>query len=390
MIITDSSVSMSASHDYATEKIRREYARAWVGADPSADGNREVSLKSVDLEKFSASMEQQAARLQTQAGGAAVQVNLSQAAKDASAAQTVKSKGSTPSTLDDIKLEMIKKLFESMTGKKFKILSLKDLQGESSSSSSRCDANRVLDSLPGGSLTMKAANADQEQTQSMGWGLEAELYERYSESEETTFSSSGSVKTADGKQISFSLDLSMSRSFTQENYASLRMGDALKDPLVINYGGGSAELTQDKYSFDIDSDGKADQISFLAGGSGFLALDKNGDGEINDGKELFGTKSGNGFKDLATYDDDSNGWIDENDSVYDKLRIWSKDSSGADQLVAIGQRGVGAIYLGSAATPFEQKTQDDNTLLGATRASGVFLREDGSAGSVQQVDLAVA
>ena len=54
-----------------------------------------------------------------------------------------------------------------------------------------------------------------------------------------------------------------------------------------------------KFKFDIDSDGKVDEISFVGKSSGFLALDKNEDGKINDGSELFGTKSGDGFSDLA-------------------------------------------------------------------------------------------
>ena len=77
--------------------------------------------------------------------------------------------------------------------------------------------------------------------------------------------------------------------------------------------------------FDIDADGEEESISYLQGGSGYLALDKNGDGVINDGSELFGTKSGDGFADLAEYDADGNGWIDENDPIFDKLLIWAKD-----------------------------------------------------------------
>lgn len=42
-----------------------------------------------------------------------------------------------------------------------------------------------------------------------------------------------------------------------------------------------------------------------------LSLDQNGNGEIDNGTELFGTKSGDGFADLARYDLDYNGWIDE-------------------------------------------------------------------------------
>lgn len=78
----------------------------------------------------------------------------------------------------------------------------------------------------------------------------------------------------------------------------------LTDPLVINLDGNIAGLSDQKFMFDIDADGEEESISYLQGGSGYLALDKNGDGVINDGSELFGTKSGDGFADLAEYDAD--------------------------------------------------------------------------------------
>ena len=90
----------------------------------------------------------------------------------------------------------------------------------------------------------------------------------------------------------------------------------------------------------------ATRISFVGPGSGFLALDQNGDGTVNDGSGLFGARTGNGFHELAAYDDDGNGWIDEGDSVYVGLRIWEKDAEGNDRLMALGKRGLGAIFLG--------------------------------------------
>ena len=199
---------------------------------------------------------------------------------------------------------------------------------------------------------------------------------------------SGVVKTADGRQINFAMDVSMSRQFASRLDVSVRAGDAPVDPLVINLSGAPGMLTERKYSFDIDSDGDADQISFAGQGSGFLALDRNGDGAINDGSELFGPESGNGFADLAKLDGDGNNWIDENDPIFSKLRIWMKDEAGADQLVALGQAGVGAIYLGNVATEFAVKDAT-NALQGQVRSSGMFLRENGVAGVIQQIDLAV-
>lgn len=89
---------------------------------------------------------------------------------------------------------------------------------------------------------------------------------------------------------------------------------------------------------DLDADGMEDQISFVLPGSGFLALDLNGDGRINDGRELFGPETGDGFAELARYDEDGNQWIDENDPVFERLRIWTKDAEGRDVLRPSGKR----------------------------------------------------
>ena len=123
-------------------------------------------------------------------------------------------------------------------------------------------------------------------------------------------------------------------------------------------------------------------------GSGFLALDKNGDDKINDGNELFGVKSGDGFKDLAEYDTDGNGWIDENDEVYDKLKVWSKTDDGKDEIRTLKESGVGAIFLGSENTEFTLEGED-GALDGKVRKTGIFLKEDGTAGTIQHVDLAI-
>ena len=126
----------------------------------------------------------------------------------------------------------------------------------------------------------------------------------------------------------------------------------------------------------------------MGSGSGFLALDKNGDGIINDGSELFGTVSGNGFADLSQYDDDGSGWIDEADEIFDKLRIWQMNPDGTSSLAALGKAGIGAICLGTAETEFSLN-QADNTNKAVIRKSGIFLYENGMAGTVQQVDMAI-
>lgn len=207
------------------------------------------------------------------------------------------------------------------------------------------------------------------------------------ESESTSFQAAGTVKTADGREIQFNVDVGMSRQFAayyEENYGIANLQTC--DPLVINLDGGIAELTDQKFFFDIDGDGEKDEVSKLASGSGYLAFDKNGDGAINDGNELFGPQSGNGFQDLAQYDSDGNGWIDENDPIWSKLKIWCQNEDGTDSLYSLSDKGVGAICLQNAATDFTLNGSQGQPN-GYIRNTGIFLYENGSAGTVQHVDL---
>ena len=91
-----------------------------------------------------------------------------------------------------------------------------------------------------------------------------------------------------------------------------------------------------------------------------------------------------------------NGWIDENDSIWSKLKIWCKDENGNDVLYKLSDKGVGAICLQNASTDFtlqgDRKAQDGTTNANATNAvvrkTGIFLYENGNVGTVQHVDMA--
>jgi hypothetical protein len=210
-----------------------------------------------------------------------------------------------------------------------------------------------------------------------------------SESEYTTFASQGIVQTQDGRSINFNIEVSMSRSF-MARFDILEAQSYIKtDPLMINLDTNIGSVSDQKFYFDLDADGKEEQISFAGKGSGLLALDKNGDGIINDGSELFGTKSGDGFRDLAAYDEDGNGWIDENDSIFSRLKVWTKDAEGNDYLMDLKKADVGAIYLGYADTQFSLKN-DDNKLNAEIKKTGIYLHESsGAAGTINHVDMVI-
>ncbi|MCR5197050.1 MAG: hypothetical protein K6D38_12060 [Pseudobutyrivibrio sp.] len=210
----------------------------------------------------------------------------------------------------------------------------------------------------------------------------------YTEIQSTSFSATGSAMTADGRQLSFEYGFEMSESFHEEFQSVESRYRNFIDPLVVNLSDSPTKISDQRFYFDLDGDGSLDEINQLQPGSGFLALDRNGDGEINDGKELFGAKTGDGFKELALFDEDHNGWIDENDSIFNKLRIWSMNEEGEMELYTLQHSDVGAIYLGRVNTEFVNH-DSEHEARAAIRESGIFLHEsDGHAGGVQHVDFA--
>ena len=274
----------------------------------------------------------------------------------------------------DLEFDLLRLIVERLTGRAVRVFRPEDVAAGA-------------EGVEAGEGTRAAAPSDAAAGRK-GWGMVYDHYAVRRESEQMSFRAEGRVLTADGREIAISVELRISRELVQEERLTIRAGDALKDPLVVNFAGSAAALTQRDFRFDLDADGRQDQIAFVGPGSGFLALDQNGNAAIDDGSELFGALTGDGFGELAAHDADRNGWIDEGDAVYAGLRIWTRDPDGTDRLIGLGEQGIGAIYLGNVASPFQLKTSD-GAPLGQVAATGVFLREDGSAGTVQKIDLAV-
>ncbi len=239
-----------------------------------------------------------------------------------------------------------------------------------------------------GSMVNLILSRMQQASGSYGGGGFTESF--YYEEESTSFSAGGLVRTEDGREIDFGMQITMSRSFMEYTRVQApALSGAFMDPLVINTSSPITSLSDQKFYFDLDCDGEEDYISMPKKGSGFLALDANEDGVINDGRELFGALSGDGFSDLSKLDSDGNGWIDENDDIYSKLKVWYKDENGNDVLMNLKEADVGAIYLGSRDTEFSLMGNTFNTD-GQIRRTGFYLHEDGSMGTIQHVDLNTA
>lgn len=268
----------------------------------------------------------------------------------------------------DPRLRMLIAIVEAMTGRRIALFDGKRLQAEPAAPE------------PGPTSGSAAQGGD-----ALVWSVRIETSQVRESLEASHFAANGSVRTADGREIDFSLQMAMMRYEREESSSVVEFGNAprLTDPLVLNLATDQVRLRAGSYSFDLNLDGQADQLAQLGSGSAYLALDRNGNGQIDDGRELFGPRSGNGFSELAELDDDGNGWIDEADAAFAQLRLWRP----GEGLQTLAEAGVGAIALMHASTPFQLKAAGET--LGAVRSSGVFLTEAGEVRSVQQIDLAV-
>jgi hypothetical protein len=349
MKIESAALGMEANHHSLTLHERHESLQIWRGAG----------------------------RANTDSGSS---VSISGAARRALAADTGATHATTGSgTTSDVDptdsdpfLGLLKSMIEFLTGRPVKVFSAAELQPQ--------EANDAPQPTP---ATSPARSAN-------GLALDYERHEVYEEFESTTLTAEGVVRTSDGREIRFSLSLAMERHYREESHTSVRIGEAArKDPLVINFDGSAAQLLDRSFRFDLDDDGTVETLPLLAGGNGYLAFDRNGNGRIDSGRELFGPLTDHGFGELARLDADTNGWIDEADPSFARLGIWQPAAEGPGELRSLTARGIGAIGLTQIATPFELRGSG-NRELGAIRSTAVALTEAGNALPVQELDLTIA
>ncbi|WP_367607834.1 hypothetical protein [Legionella sp. W05-934-2] len=271
----------------------------------------------------------------------------------------------TPSMDSDLKMLIL--ILEKLIGKKIDFLSP--------------DVMREITAQTGFQLSAPASDMTVNDV-----SVDYHVSQTYYEQENFNLAIQGDIELENGKKLSINFTLTMNREYLQHNELHLHNGKERKDPLVINFDVSHATYHQKTMTFDINADGKLDEIATLNPGSGYLAIDRNKDGVINDGSELFGPQTGQGFDELKHYDDDNNHWIDENDAIFNQLRIVSFDENGKQSLHTLKDKSVGAIHLGAIASPFSIKG-DKNQDLAQIIQSSIALTESGEAKSIQQVDL---
>ncbi|WP_137936364.1 hypothetical protein [Chitinivorax sp. B] len=269
----------------------------------------------------------------------------------------------------DPKLYLLKLAIEAMTGQKIKLFRMPD---GSESTPANQSANTAMT------------------TPEPNWGAEYQYQESHYEYESLEFSMNATVNTADGQSLEVGFSFKLEREFYQESSVRLQLGNAVqrKDPLVINLDVPSARLLEDTMKFDVDGDGKKENIARLDPASGYLTLDRNDDNKVNNGKELFGALTGDGFTELRQYDSDSNQWIDEADAIFSKLRIWLIGLDGKDRQLTLKEAGIGALFLGKLDNSYSLNG-NQNRNLGELKSTGFYLTDKGKTGTIQQIDLTI-
>lgn len=181
-----------------------------------------------------------------------------------------------------------------------------------------------------------------------------------------------------------------------EKWAAL-FGDATNarvrvDPLILDMDGDGFNIESKKYGtyFDLNCDGFAEKINWT-NRDAILALDLNGNGRIDDGREVFGdyhlladgSRASNGFEALAQYDTNGDGVIDSQDEIFNSLRLWTDANSNGisegGELKTLAEMGIKAINLNYNNTNLSTGTE---ALIGNT---ATFVYEDNREGNIGEL-----
>jgi hypothetical protein len=357
MRIESSALGMQGGSSVVSMMSVQESLNIWTG-----QGSAGVNSSSFDVQEFSRQ-------------GFTVNTSVTSSISAASDAE----EDDLAMTEQELKIKLLEEFLSRLCGKRIKLLIPRATQISDGYNSSGQAFSKLKITFSDNRATRLGLGS--------GFGLVYNRNEIQTEVSRVSFAAQGVVKTADGREINLNLNFNIDQQVVRQSSFQLRAGAALKDPLVINFGGSVASFSDRTMTFDLDYDGDRETMQMLSANSGYLALDKNGNGAVDDGTELFGPQTDNGYGELAKYDEDGNGWIDENDSVFNHLKIWYHDETGNSRLVALTDKNVGAIYLGSVDTQMNMYSSTGTA--GALKQSGLVLLENGESRIMQELDVRI-
>lgn len=164
------------------------------------------------------------------------------------------------------------------------------------------------------------------------------------------------------------------------------------DPIVLDISGQgiTTKSVTDGVYYDLDNNGFAEKTGWVDAKSGILVLDRDGNGKIEAGKELFGDRTilddgktaSSGFAALAALDSNHDGVIDAKDAKFSELRIWiDKDGNGVstpDELLTLEEAGIKSLDL---SNEFVGKVDENGNTIARV---GSFTRTDGTTADMKE------
>jgi len=184
------------------------------------------------------------------------------------------------------------------------------------------------------------------------------------------------------QRINYQISMQISRVDAQVQVQDVQVQDlqvSTSDPLILDMGGEGIELTQAGSGavFDINGDGRKESTAWVKGSSAFLVMDRNNNGTIDDGTELFGDQHGalHGFQELARFDSNSDNIINSRDTVFKALKVY-QDMNGngridSGEVTSLEKAGVASINLDF--TQIDSQKSGNRLIL-----KGSFTTTDGS------------
>ncbi|HGG6556739.1 TPA: hypothetical protein ACJG76_004950, partial [Salmonella enterica subsp. diarizonae serovar 61:i:z] len=170
---------------------------------------------------------------------------------------------------------------------------------------------------------------------------------------------------------------------------------SISDPVVLDLNGDGVKTISKSSGIIFDHDGNffAENTGWISPEDGLLVMDKNQDGKIDSGNELFGNNSllnngslaKNGYEALREYDENHDGVLDKNDSIWRQLKVWQDKNSNAvvddGELLSLEQLKITSIRLDYENINFTDSEGNKHL------QKGLITYEDGHTGIAEDLGL---
>jgi hypothetical protein len=283
-------------------------------------------------------------------------------------------------------LQMIEKFNPELAGKfisgmnrMFKIMQ----QGQAQSG----QAAQSIQNAVSGASGAPATNSGGSSNGSSSLTIDAVRIEMRVENFQSTTTGPNGQMDVQGQRVSISIQaMHMEFQSGGAQQGGQQNGQQSADPLVLDIQGNGIDLTgaANGAFWDLTGSGKPVQAATVRGDDGLLFVDKNHDGRLTSGKELFGDQTGyaDGYANMASQDANRDGVIDSRDPIFTDLRVYQDPKGdGAGEIFSLGQLGIKSLDLASKDVSAEDSNGNQ-----AVKVSS-FQKADGGKGLLADIML---